>query len=294
LRNSTVDGFACSAVVAMDASEGVSEIETTIQRSVISLSQIVREFLPKGIELIRICRVAVLLKESGVNPNTILYHKLAQKCMDVQRDDGGWTDVIETMWCTSFLSFLGEFSGPVEKALEWLGHQRHNDGGWGKSIRDPARIPVTGLLLYLLPQLSSDEDLKWLENKWYQEQELEPYLTYKAAFALMAFNQNDYHPENQDFISKAVHWLSGQQNHNGGWGPWKGHPVGSDPWCTGIDMVGLLQYPDEIPQKVSWKASKWLRENQLPNGLWPYHYIEEGSSWALYALVMGYNLLKGR
>lgn len=283
-----------SAAVAMAASKDLPEIETTIQRSVISLSQVAKEFLRKRIELTRICRVAVLLKKSGVNPNTILYHELAEKCIDLQRDDGGWTDVVETLWCTALLNSFDEFSDRVKSGLKWLRDQRHNDGGWGKSTRDPARIPVTGLLLYLLPQLSSDEDLKWLENKWYQEQEFEPCLTYKAAFALMAFNQNDYHPENQDFISKAVHWLSGQQNHNGGWGPWKGHPVGSDPWCTGIGMVGLLQYPDEIPQKVLCKALKCLQRKQLPNGLWPYHYIEEGSSWALYALVMGYSLLERR
>jgi len=294
LRNSTADDCACSAVVVMGASEDLPEIETAIQRSVISLSQIVGDFLPKGIELTRICRAAMLLKESGVNPNTTLYHKLAEKCIDVQRDDGGWTDVEETIWCTSFLNFFEEFSGPVGKALEWLGRQRHNDGGWGKSTRDSARIPITGLLLYLLPQLSSDEDLKWLETKWREERKFEPCLTYKAAFALMAFNQNDYHPQNQDLILKTVRWLYDQQNDDGGWSPWKGHPVGSDPWCTGIDMVGLLQYPNDIPQKVSWKALKWLQEKQLQNGLWPYHYIEEGSSWALYALVMGYGLLKER
>ena len=278
----------------MAASENISQIETAIQRSIVSLSQIVREFLPKGIELTRLCRVAVLLKRSGVNPDTTLYHRLAEKCIDLQRDDGGWTDVEETIWCTSFLSFSGELSGSLGKALEWLGRQRHNDGGWGKSIRDSARIPVTGLLLHLLPQLSSDDDLNWLENKWREERKFEPHLTYKAAFVLMAHNQSDYHPENRNLISEIVQWLSGQQNEDGGWGPWKGHPIGSDPWCTGIDIAGLLQYPDRVPQEVLWKALKWIKGKQLPNGLWPYHYIEDGSSWALYALVMGYSSLKGR
>jgi len=122
-----VVGFVSSAAVVMDASDDVLEIETTIQRSVISLSQIVRDFLRKRIELARVCRVAVLLKESGVNRNAILYHKLVEKCVDMQRDDGGWTDVVETMWCSSFLSSSGEFSGSVEKALKWLGRQRHKD-----------------------------------------------------------------------------------------------------------------------------------------------------------------------
>jgi len=287
-----VNGFVSSAAVAMGADKDVPDIETAIHRSVISLSQIARDFLSKEIELTRICRIAVLLKESGVDSDNILFHKLVKKCTDMQRSDGGWTDVIETMWCATLLNIFSEFSDCVEKAFKWLRNQSCNDGGWGKSIRDSGRIPVTGLLLYLLPQLSSYEDLKWLENKWYKERELEPCLNYKAAFTLMAFSKNKYQPGNHDLISKTVCWLSNQQNDDGGWGPWKGHPVGSDPWCTGICIVGLIQYSDKIPKKVLQKAIKWLRKNQLPNGLWPYHYIEEGSSWALYSLVMGYSFLR--
>lgn len=283
-----------NVVGVMDASKNAPEIETAVQHSVISLSQIVGNFLCKGIELTRVCRLAVLLKESGINPNTILYHKLAEKCIDVQRDDGGWTDVVETMWCAAFLNFFGESSDSVGKALKWLRSQRHTGGGWGKSTRDTARIPVTGLLLYLLPQLLSDQDINWLENKWYQELEIEPCLTYKAAFTLMAFGRNNYLPVNQDLIAKTIHWLSGQQNDDGGWSPWKDHPVGSDPWCTAISMVGLLQYPDKVPKKALWNGLKWLEEKQLPNGLWPYHYIDDGSGWALYALTMGYSFLSGK
>ena len=289
-----VDSFVSSAADAMGAGEDLPDIETAIHRSVNSLCQIVRDFLNKDIELIRICRIAVLLKESGVKPETSLYHNLAKKCIDMQRDDGGWTDVVETMWCTIVLDLFNEFSDPVEKALIWIRGQEHKDGGWGKSVRDSGRIPVTALLLYLLPQLSSDQNLKWLENEWYQEQKQDPCLTYKAAFTLMAFSQNNYHPENHDLITDTIRWLFDQQNDDGGWGPWEGHPVGSDPWCTGIGMVGLFQYPDKFPQEVLLKALKWLREKQLPNGLWPYHYIEEGSGWALYALVMSYKILNGK
>ena len=289
-----VDSFVSSVADAMGAGNNLPDIETTIYRSVSSLCQIVKDFLNKDIELIRIGRIAVLLKESGVNPETILYHNLTEKCIDMQRDDGGWTDVVETMWCIMVLNHFNEFSDPVEKALLWLKGQEHKDGGWGKSERDSTRIPITGLLLYLLPQLSSDKNLKWLENEWCQDRELKPCLTYKAAFTLMAFSQNNYHPESHDLITETVHWLFDQQNDDGGWGPWKGHPAGSDPWCTGIGMVGLSQYPDKFPQEVLSKALKWLREKQLPNGLWPYHYIEEGSGWALYALVMGYKLLNAK
>jgi len=287
-----VNGFVSSAAVAMAADKDVPDIETVIHRSVISLSQIARDFLSKGIELTRVCRLAVLLKESGVDSDNILFRNLAKKCIVTQRDDGGWMDVLETVWCSTLVNLFIEFSEQVEKALEWLRGQRCKDGGWGKSKRDSARIPVTGLLLYMLPQLSSEEDLKWLENEWNQEHKLKPCLTYKAAFSLMAFSKNNYKPGNHDLISKTVCWLIDQQNDDGGWGPWKGHPVGSDSWCTGISIVGLLQYPDKIPKIALQKAIKWLRKNQLQNGLWPYHYIEEGSSWALYALVMGCGFLR--
>ncbi len=280
-----------SAAAAMAAGDDAPEIETAIHRGVIALSQIVLNFLEKDIELTRICRLATLLQESGVSAETALFRDLAQKCIETQRDDGGWTDVIETTWCTTFLDLCGEFSNPVGKAHKWLGDQRNEGGGWGKSNRDSARIPVTGLLLYMLPRLSTGKDLHWLEEKWQQEQQNDPCLTYKAAFTLMAFGQNSYNPQDKKLISNTIQWLYDQQNDDGGWAPWKGHPVGSDPWCTGIAIAGLLQYPDEISEGIIRKALQWLQDTQLSNGLWPYHYIDDGSGWALYTLVLGYRFL---
>ncbi len=287
-------GFVSSAAVAMDVDNDSSEIEIYVHRGIISLSRTIKDFLQKEIELTRICRLALLLKESGVNPNTGLFKKIAGKCIEMQRDDGGWSDVPETMWCASFLNLSNEYPNSVEKALKWIYNQRHETQGWGKSIRDSARIPVTGLILYLLPQLSSDVYLKWLESEWKKEWQCEPCLNYKAAFTLMAFCKNNYHPEDNEIISKTTHWLAEQQNNDGGWGPWKDHPVGSDPWCTGICLVSLLHYPDELPRKALRNGLEWIKEKQLPNGLWAYHYIEDGSAWALYALTMGYSLLSKR
>ena len=280
-----------SAAAAMAAGDDAPEIETSIHRGVIALSQIVLNFLEKDIELTRICRLATLLHESGVSAETALFRDLAQKCIEKQRDDGGWTDVLETIWCTTFLDLFNEFSNSVEKAHKWLGDQRNKEGGWGKNYRDLARIPVTGLLLYMLLRLSTDKDLHWLEKKWQQEQQNDPCLTYKAAFTLMAFGKTNYQPQNEDAILTTVQWLCDQQNDDGGWAPWKGHPVGSDPWCTGVAIAGLLQYPDEISEGVIRKALQWLQDTQLSNGIWPYHYIDDGSGWALHSLVLGYRFL---
>lgn len=289
-----VIGYVFNAAVAMDVNKALSGIEMAIHRGIISLSQTTKDFLHKEIELARICRLAVLLKESGVNSNTVLFHKIAEKCVKMQRDDGGWSDVPETMWCASFLNLSNEYVTSVERAIKWIYLQRRETQGWGKSIRDSARIPITGLILYLLPQLSSDVYLKWLENEWKKELQYERCLNYKAAFTLMAFCKNDYHPEDNEIILKTVRWLADQQNNDGGWGPWKDHPIGSDPWCTGICLVSLRHYSDELPQKVLRNGLEWIKENQLPNGLWAYHYIEDGSGWALYALTIGYTYLSRR
>jgi len=260
-------------------------MEAAILRGIDSLSQVISEFLDKDIELLRVCRTAVLLKECGVNPFNQVFDEIVLKCVRNQREDGGWTDVEETLWCAAFLDIYEDHSESVYRAIKWLEKQENKDGGWGKSDRDRARIPLTSMLLCFLPQLSTDNRLKWLENKWHQEQKMHPNLTYKVALTIMAFYRNKYKPGNDHLINKSVALLCEQQNDDGGWGPWKGHPVGSDPWCTGICLATMAQYPEEVSSDVIMKGMVWLKEKQLPDGMWPYHYIEDGSSWALYGLI---------
>ncbi|MCK9220946.1 MAG: terpene cyclase/mutase family protein [Bacteroidales bacterium] len=266
-------------------------MEPSIRRGIDSLSQIVKEFLYKDIELLRICRTAILLRECGVNPFNLVFDELAQKVVKDQREDGGWTDVEETLWCAAFLDIYEDHSESVYRAIKWLERQENKDGGWGKSDRDRARIPLTSMLLCFLPQLRTDNRLKWLENKWHQEQKMHPNLTYKIALTIMAFYRNKYKPENDQLISKSISLICEQQNNDGGWGPWKDHPVGSDPWCTGICLASLADFHYMLPVEVMKKGLGWIVKKQLPDGLWPYHYIEDGSSWALYALIKVNNLL---
>jgi squalene cyclase len=268
-------------------------MKDAIQIGIDSLSQVVREFLYKDIELLRVCRTAVLLKECGVNPYNNIFNELAQKCVKNQRKDGGWTDVEETLWCSAFLDIYENHSYSVNEALIWLEKQENKDGCWGRSDRDQARIPLTALMLKFLPQLNSAKRLKWLENKWNNEQKMHPNLTYKVALTIMAFSLNNYIPENNLLINNSISWLCEQQNNDGGWGPWKNHPVGSDPWCTGICLVSLIDFHKKVPVEVLKNGLRWILEKQLPDGFWPYHYIEDGSSWALYGLINGNKLLNG-
>ncbi|MCZ7384501.1 MAG: hypothetical protein O8C63_07105 [Candidatus Methanoperedens sp.] len=289
-----VDVSVFNVVHAMDAAENtvlsltvpeynLEEKLVLIQKGSRALLNIIDEFLAKGIELERVCRVAVLLCQGGLNKNNLIFQRLADRCALEQKNDGGWLGVVDTMWCASFLELYEEYSESAKAALTWLLEQRHTDGGWGQTERDIGRITVTGQLLYFLPQLASKSSLNWLEDKWRQELEINPRLTYKGAFTLMAFKRNNYIPTDSQLISQTIQWLESEQNDDFGWGPWKEQPTGSNPFCTGAAIVGLSQYHNEINPEVLISGAKWLSDNQLKNGLWAYHYIEDGSSWAFLA-----------
>lgn len=251
-----------------------------------------RDYIQKSTEVWRVCRSLHLIYLSGVSLTGRIIDEAINKAISEQQTDGGWADVEQTIWCAALLKHCPKYSASVDRALDWLRAEQLSDGSWGYSRRDKGRIPITGLLLYLLPELSSSKSLKWLANQWTIDLQSEPVLTYKGAHGLMAFSRNSY--KSEAFIQRTVLWLQNEQNEDGGWGPWKNQPIGSTAEYTGIALNGLLSYPAIVRKETVERAIDWLLENQLPSGLWPAHYIEEGSSWALFALVMGYGFIKRR
>lgn len=268
--------------------------QIAIQKGLAALFLVLRQYLEKQIELERIVRVAVLLMRSGVNQNNSIFREIAKRCLTEQKDDGGWIGVEDSVWCVAFLKGFEEYSQAYKSGFDWLKVQKLKNGGWGRTNRDIGRIPITGTLLYLLPELSNVDSLRWLENEWRREFDLNPKLTYKSAFTLMAFKRSDRKFLDTHLLNDTLDWLTSQQNEDYGWGYCRGHPVGSTPFSTGVAITGLLQYPDKIDQNVIANGLKWIEKNQLEEGLWPDHYIEEGSVWAFYALTEGYKFLKGQ
>lgn len=273
-------------------SEECNKYQKSIQKGLAALFLTLKQYLEKEIELERMVRVAVLLMKTGVNQNNPIFQEIANRCLAEQKNDGGWIGVEDSIWCVAFLKEFEEYSNEYKRGLEWLKNQKLENGGWGKTKRDIGRIPITGILLYLLPELSNKNSIRWLENEWKKEFSYNPKLTYKGAFTLMTSKSNNYQFDDSDLLNNTIDWLTSQQNEDYGWGPCKGQPVGSTPFCTGVAMIGLLQYPDGIDQNIISNGLNWIENNQLENGLWPDHYIEEGSIWSLYALTEGYKLLK--
>jgi len=208
-----------------------------------------------------------------------------EEIRETQHDDGGWTNVPETVLLSVICRLRPTLHDCYLAALSWLRNVRGSDGGWGMSERDISRIPTTGLLLYLLPELSDQKAINWLKNEWRKDFEGNTRLTYKGGFFLLGLSASGVSIDDCSLIKETYSFLADEQNKDGGFGPWKDHPIGSDPWSTGIVLLGLLSYPESVKREVIEKAVNWLAENQLPNGLWPYHYIEEGSAYAYWGLV---------
>jgi prenyltransferase beta subunit len=101
----------------------------------------------------------------------------------------------------------------------------------------------------------------------------------------------------EELFNETIHYLVKEQRNDGGWGPWKNHPAQSDCFITGICMGALaLSYSlnkDKIIIKSLRKGIPWVENNQLNNGLFPTHYIEEGSSWIFWGWSKTMDVLNG-
>lgn len=251
-------------------------------RAAASLRNMVSEMLKKQLDLKRITKTASMLITSGVTANS-LSDEIALRCVSQQGDDGGWISIPDTMWNSFFLKCYDRhrFSESLERAIAYLDVNAGNTGLWGRSRRDMERIPISGMLLYLHPELVNDNRMCSLERLWESEKNS---LTYKAAYTLQAFRSTGYMPTNTLLIAETLNWLASNQRDDGSFAPWRDHPVASDVYCTALSVLGLTSYPDITHAETIRKAVDWITRTQLPSGIWPFHEIEDGASWALAAL----------
>ena len=250
-------------------------------RATLSLLNMTNEMNRKNIEISRICKTAAILLMTGLSPKHIS-SEILNKCVASQHQDGGFVGNSDTIWNIRLLNHYEQYHSNANQALHWLSTNANDEGGFGRGIRDIPRIPVTGLALYLLPQLVELKHLEWLEYTWLAEVNS---LTYKAAYTLLAFKENVYSPKHDSLITDSIQWLATQQEDNGGFAPWRNHPVGANIYCTAIAVLGLLSYGKEQYAGEILKAYAYMKKTQLNSGIWPYHEIEDGSSWGLYAMT---------
>jgi len=261
-----------------------------ISSSTKALLVFLNQLLSRKGELARVVQVATALSLAGISAKSILIQRAAGYIKEMKYPDGGWSNPEETAWAIQAIRGLGEEEKALaQSATEWLHAVRHPDGGWGLHPRDKARIRTTALISALVPDAITEKGTQWLAQEWQKDFSSPVRLSYKAGFFLLAISNGS----EDDLITRTISHLADDQNEDGGFGPWKEHPIGSDPWSTGVVLWGLSKWIDNVDKKVIEKAIDWLKKTQLPNGYWPYHYLDDGTSMALIGAVAALKALAG-
>ena len=258
------------------------------------LQDFVSDAIRKRLELTRVCRVAFSLFFSQSSTQGLSTKDVTAYLLENRLNDGGWSDPEETAWTVSILvQLLGPDNEAIKRAEDWLVSVRNPSGGWGRHPRDQVRIPTTALIITLVPSVATDADRKWVRQAWEKDLNGPVRLSYKGGFFLLTVSNDNGEPVDPLILRTIAH-LAEDQNDDGGFGPWRDHPIGSDPWSTGVVLWGLSKWIDYIDPAVLEKALAWLERTQLPSGYWPYHYLDEGTSYALIGAVAASRALAKR
>lgn len=260
---------------------GIGELER-------ALAGTIKDFLLRDLPLRRISLVGSLLKFSRTSfpDETELVSRLQME----QKPDGGWIDCEDTAWNAYFLSGRRDFVSHVDRALTWLVSERCPQKGWGFCKRDRSCIPITSQILFFLPQISGfPESASWLEEEWRKDLAAPVKLSYKAAFFILTYvsAQNRNFPLSPDLFQRTVEYLVAQQRDDGSWGPWRDHPAPSECFISGLCLgalavsQGLIESRKFVAPALE-RGCQWAHRNQLDNGFFPAHFIDEGSAWVLF------------
>ena len=238
--------------------------------------------ITRSLEPVRLARGATALLLAGNKESGNLFRRVAEQLIQSQRPDGGWSDPEETAWAISCISLVrGREDPAMQAATNWLNNARLSTGGWGRHPRDQARIPITALIASLVPEAFKREDIDWLQNEWARDFRGPVRLSYKAGFYLLAMPKD----QENELIGQTIAHLAQDQNSDGGFAPWRDHPMGSEAWSTGVVLWGLSRWRDKVDPAILERALDWLQKKQLPSGYWPYHYLDDGASLALIGAV---------
>jgi len=262
----------------------------------LALNGIIHDFLIRHLPLRRIILVASILKQCDVKiPSD---KKLIDRILFEQKTDGGWVDCEDTAWALSYLAGLKDVESAFARGLIWLENERTKDYAWGFCKRDNACIPITAQISYFLPHSQSIiKSAYWLEDQWLKDIKAPVSLNYKGAWYLLAYYKLHKSANlSSELFDQTVNYLINEQRDNGPWGPWKGHPAHEECFITGICMAALaLSYLISNNKKIVPSLKKsigWIKQIQMENGLFPTHYIEEGSAWILFGWSKSMMILK--
>lgn len=252
-------------------------MEKTLDTTISILQSVLNDFITRRLPHRRLAKLAGLILLSNITIEENLISPIIDSLLSKKKEDGGWVDCEDTAWCAYVIRQLSNDKTTIKETINWILDER-NGNAWGYCKRDTPCIPITAQIRLFLPELSSDVSSgEWIEKTWHNDLESFVKLSYKAAWYLLAHNKNEL------LMKRTVEHLISDQRNDGGWGPWRLHPAPTDCFSTGISMWALANshVPNAVIQKSLCQAIQWCEQNRLSNGLFPTHYIEEGSAWIL-------------
>ncbi len=240
-----------------------------------SLQAILADFVSRGLPHRRVARLAGLLLLSGVVAPVVGWRSVRHHLTSSRCPDGAWVDCEDTAWCSYVLRHLDAPSEIQTRSAAWLAAER-TGGGWGYCGRDAPCIPITATVRLLVPTLRDDRSDAWLRVVWSEDLSGPVHLSYKAAWYLLTRDPGG----KADLGKRTLEYLIADQRESGGWGPWRDHPAPTDCFSTGIAMWAIAsQPPDPRTADALHRAIAWCESHRLDTGLFPAHFIEEGSAW---------------
>ena len=256
--------------------------EVTLARAQGCLERSIEGMIRRTADAERVARVGVLCPP--------LAPRSVPLVRDKQNRDGGWIDAEDTIWCTALLAGTETGGGSsFSDAVSWLASHRTPVGAWGRNERDQPRIPLSAIALrFIGDAIGEQADWQRIDALWSADLDAEIRLSYKGGFFLCC---QDSLSDASALAKRTVEYLHSEANEDGGFGPWKDHPVGSDPWSTGVCLAGLARFPEIADRVVVGRAVDWLVSTQLPSGYWPCHFIDEGTAYAYWGLSEAVKLL---
>lgn len=257
-------------------------LESAIERAAFALHGGLEGLTRRTEDAGRVARIAALCPSGSVETIKVVAAK--------QLPDGGWVDTEDSLWCAILLHRDQPLESITLDALAWVASHRTTGGAWGRNERDKPRIPHTAVALRFLGDVMAETgDWLVLDRLWAADFDSDLQLTYKGGFFLSC---QDLDAKPSDLAHVTLAYLHSQANQDGGFGPWRGHPIGSDPWSTGVCLAGLCRLPELANRVVIERAVQWLIDTQLPSGYWPYHFIDEGTAYAYWGLTEAVKLLE--
>jgi hypothetical protein len=259
------------------------------------LDTILRDYLERNLPLRRIVFLSAILKLTS--HSSFDSYNLYKRLLLEQKEDGGWIDCEDTAWSIFILSSSNEYLEPRKRAITWLKNEQINEKGWGFCNRDFSNIPITSQILFTIPELRNSNAISWLEKEWLKDISSQTKLNYKGAWYLLAnLSLHKDYSLSLTLAENTINYLLNEQRKDGGWGPWKDHPAPSDTFITGISTTALAKaysitrmplILDSLDKSISW-----FLKNQLETGLFPTHFIEEGSAWCYLGWKKAYECLQ--